>query len=152
MIVACVWLSEHFADTAPLYLLSDNDVVQQAAVNFGINVLSVERYLEQFYSGRQELRELFATLNATHDEELRDNGDNDDAQQQQRRRRTLYDEHESEESLLSGVRNARLCRGTLHVNSRLANEEAYVASPTVDGGRIYVLGNRRFLSMWSDAT
>jgi exoribonuclease R len=49
-------------------------------------------------------------------------------------------QHENEDSLLIGVRNGRLCRGTLHVNARLANDEAYIAAPGMPGARVYVFG------------
>jgi exoribonuclease R len=133
LVHACLWLAEHgvHGTARRVLLVSDNADVCLVARQFGVDVCSVAELTQLLWPGDAAALDLCAALA--------------EAREAAERRRSLsavaepalFATHLGDDALQAGVRSMRFLRGTLHVNRRLADVEAWIAAADL---RVYVFG------------
>jgi hypothetical protein len=47
LVLATAYLSDHFAQVAPVFLLTENEDVRATAVNFGVNAMTADEFVNE---------------------------------------------------------------------------------------------------------
>ncbi|XP_076743106.1 DIS3-like exonuclease 1 isoform X1 [Maylandia zebra] len=113
---AAVWYYNHLAGMMNIVMITEDPeaVAQFSSLTSGVYVISVQDYLQSFWSDLQAAHELFSSISQAQQETEGDDGEKE------------FPEHLPAEVLEAGIKSERYIQGTLNVNKHRAQNEAFV--------------------------
>uniref|UniRef100_A0A3P9CKK3 DIS3-like exonuclease 1 n=1 Tax=Maylandia zebra TaxID=106582 RepID=A0A3P9CKK3_9CICH len=113
---AAVWYYNHLAGMMNIVMITEDPeaVAQFSSLTSGVYVISVQDYLQSFWSDLQAAHELFSSISQAQQETEGDDGEKE------------FPEHLPAEVLEAGIKSERYIQSTLNVNKHRAQNEAFV--------------------------
>uniref|UniRef100_A0A3P9DHF7 Uncharacterized protein n=1 Tax=Maylandia zebra TaxID=106582 RepID=A0A3P9DHF7_9CICH len=111
-----VWYYNHLAGMMNIVMITEDPeaVAQFSSLTSGVYVISVQDYLQSFWSDLQAAHELFSSISQAQQETEGDDGEKE------------FPEHLPAEVLEAGIKSERYIQSTLNVNKHRAQNEAFV--------------------------
>ncbi|XP_030581044.1 DIS3-like exonuclease 1 isoform X1 [Archocentrus centrarchus] len=128
---AAVWYYNHLAGMMNIVMITEDPeaIAQYSSLTSGVYVISVQDYLQSFWSDLQAAHELYSSISQALQEQGGEDGEKE------------YAEHLPAEVLEAGIKSGRYIQGTLDVSKHRPQNDAFIRTKNISNKNTDLLLN-----------